>query len=88
MPVSLKSFCRKANFEGQGQEFGSFFFLNVYLFLRERDRARVGEGQTERETQLQAPGSRLRAVCTGPDVGPELTDREIMTCAEVGHLTD
>ena len=43
----------------------SFFliFFNVYLFLRERVRARVGEGQIERETQnqKQAPGSELSA---------------------------
>ena len=41
------------------------------------------EGDTESET-----GSRLRAVSTKPDVGLELTDREIMTWAEVGRLTD
>ena len=41
------------------------------------------EGDTESET-----GSRLWAVSTEPDVGLELTDREIMTGAEVGRLTD
>ena len=41
------------------------------------------EGDTESET-----GSRLRAVSTEPDAGLELTDREIMTWAEVGRLTD
>ena len=41
------------------------------------------EGDTESET-----GSRLWAVSTEPDVGLELTDREIMTWAEVGRLTD
>ena len=41
------------------------------------------EGDTESET-----GSRLLAVSTEPDVGLELTDREIMTGAKVGHLTD
>ena len=43
----------------------------------ERDRARTGEGQRERETQnpKQAPGcSRLRAVSTEPNVGLEPTD--------------
>ena len=36
-------------------------FFNVYLFWRESDRARAGEGQRERETQTpkQAPGSAL-----------------------------
>ena len=45
-----------------------------------------GEGQRERETQnpKQAPGW---AVSTEPDVGLELMDRDIMTWAEVGHLT-
>ena len=33
-------------------------------------------------------GSRLRAVSTEPDVGLEPIDREIMTWAEVGRLTD
>ena len=50
---------------------------NVYLFLTERerqtqtDRAWVGEGQRETETQnpKQAPGSRLRAVSTEPNNG-------------------
>ena len=37
-------------------------FFKVYLFLRERKKARAGEGQTERETQnlKQATGSVLR----------------------------
>ena len=41
--------------------FLSFFFLNVYLFLR--DRVRTGEGQREGETKdlKQAPGSELSA---------------------------
>ena len=41
------------------------------------------EGNTESEAD-----SRLRAVSTEPDAGLELTDREIMTQAEVGCLTD
>ena len=41
------------------------------------------EGDTESEA-----GSRLRAVSTEPDVGLELTNREIMTRAEVRHSTD
>ena len=41
------------------------------------------EGDTESEA-----GSRLRAVSTEPDAGLELTNREIMTRAEVGHLTN
>ena len=39
------------------------FFFNVYFHFWERDRAWVGEGQRERETQnlKQAPGSELSA---------------------------
>ena len=40
------------------------------------------EGDTESET-----GFRLWAVSTEPDAGLELTDRKIMTWAEVGRLT-
>ena len=43
------------------------------------------EGDTESESET---GSRLWAVSTEPDAGLELTDREIMTWAEVGRLTD
>ena len=41
----------------------------------------AGEGQREKETQnpKQAPGPRLQAVSTEPDVGLELTNHEIMT---------
>ena len=40
-----------------------FFYVFYYLFLTERDRARAGVGQRERETQnpKQAPGSELSA---------------------------
>ena len=41
------------------------------------------EGDTESEA-----GFRLRAVSTGPDAELELGNGEIMTWAEVGHLTD
>ena len=48
----------------------------------ERDRERQsmsGEGaEREGDTESEA-GSRLRAVSTEPDMGLELTDREIMT---------
>ena len=48
----------------------------------------MGRG-TEREgdTQLEA-GFRFQAVSTEPNVGFELTNREIMTWTEVGHSTD
>ena len=58
----------------------------MFIFETGRDRAWTGEGQRERDAQnlKQAPGS----VSTEPDAALELTDREIMTWAEVGHLTD
>ena len=65
-----------------------FFFLNVYLFLREResmsqDRAER-EGGTEYEwSRLQALSYQHRARC-----GAWTHNCEIMTWAEVGRLTD
>ena len=46
-----------------------------------------GGGEREGDTESEA-GSRLRAVSTEPEVGLELTDREIMTRAEARRLTD
>ena len=63
------------------------FLKNIYLFLKERDRVWVGQGQREMETESEA-GSRLWAVSTEPDPGLELTDCEIMTWAEVEHSTN
>ena len=46
-------------------------------------------GGSEREEDTESEtGSRLWAVSTEPDAGLELTNREIMTRAEVGRLTD
>ena len=59
----------------------------MFTYFWDRDRAWVGEGQREGDTECKA-GSSLWAVSTEPDVGLELTDREIVTWAEVGHLTD
>ena len=59
----------------------------MFIYFWERDRAWVGEGQREGETESEA-GSRLWAVSTEPDAGLKLTDREIMTWAEVGSSTD
>ena len=58
----------------------NFFFLNVYLFLRQREtehdwgRGREREGDTESEA-----GSRLWAISPEPYAGLELTDHEIVT---------
>ena len=48
----------------------------------------MGEGQREREDTESEAVSRLWAVSTEPEAGLELTDREIMTRAEVGRPTD
>ena len=46
-----------------------------------------GGAEREGDTESEA-GSGLRAVSTAPDAGLELMDRKIVTCAEVGRLTD
>ena len=44
-------------------------------------------GGAEREEESET-GSRFWAVSTEPDAGLKLRDREIMTWAEVGRLTE
>ena len=65
------------------------FFLNVYFILLLRHRQSMNGGGSEREgvTESEA-GSRLWAISPEPDAGLELTDREIVTWAKVGCLTD
>ena len=51
--------------------------LNVYLFLRQREReCKQGRGRKRGRQRIQ---SRLHAVSTEPDVGCELRSREFMT---------
>ena len=51
-----------------------FFYFNVYLLLKERERQSVSWGGTEREGDPESKaGSRLRAVSTEPDAGLKLT---------------
>ena len=61
----------------------------IQFWETERERQSVSGGEAEREggTESKA-GSGLRAISTEPDVGLEPTNREIMTWAEVGRLTD
>ena len=62
-----------------------FFFFTFILFLRETDRQSAsGVGE---DTESKA-GSRLPADGTEPDVGLQLSNCEIMTCAKGGRLTD
>ena len=64
-------------------------FFNVYLLLRDRERQSMSMGGAERGGDTESEvGSRLWAVSTEPDAGLELTNRKIMTWAEVGRLTD
>ena len=65
------------------------FIFIIFLFTFERESAWAGQGQRERETQnpKQSPGW-LQAVSTEPDAGLKLTNREIMTWAKVGRLTN
>ena len=60
-------------------------FLSLF-FLKEREKAEVGEGQRERGRE-RIP-SRLSTISVEPDTGPEPMNREITTCAEVGCLTE
>ena len=58
-------------------------------FWKERETHSVSRGGAERQGDTDSEvGSRLWAVSTEPDAGLELTNREIMTWAEVGRLTD
>ena len=59
----------------------------IYFWDRERHSMSREGAEREGDTESQA-GSRLWAVSTEPDAGLELTDREIMTWAEVGYSTD
>ena len=61
--------------------------MSTYFWDRERQSV-SGEGaEREGDTESEA-GSKLWAVSTEPDVGLEPTNCEIMTWAEIGHLTD
>ena len=59
----------------------------MFIIERQRQSMSMGGAEREEETQnpKQAPGSELSAE---PDTGLKLTDCEIMTGVEVGHLTD
>ena len=60
----------------------------MFIFERERERQRESRGGAEREEDTESKaGSRLWAVSTEPSMGLKLMNYEIMTWAEVGHLT-
>ena len=56
----------------------------MFIFETEKDSARAGEGQREREGDTESEaGFRLPAVSPEPDAGLKLTRSEIVTQAEV-----
>ena len=58
----------------------AYLLIYVDLFLRERQRQNTSGGGTEREGDTGSEaGSGLRAVSTEPDLGLELTNREMVT---------
>ena len=59
----------------------------MFIYFRDRETEHQRGRGTEPETESEA-SSRLWAVSTEPDAGLKLTDREIVTWAEVGHPTD
>ena len=64
------------------------FFFSTFIYFWDRERQSMNGGGSEREEDTESEaGSRLWAVSTEPDTGLELTDREIMTWAEVGCFT-
>ena len=61
----------------------------MFIYFWDKERQSMNRGGAEREGDTESEtGSRLWAVSTEPDAGLEPTDREIMTWAEVGRLTD
>ena len=61
----------------------------MFIYFWDRDRQSMNRGGSEREGGTESEtGSRLWAVSTEADAGLELTNREIMTWAEVGRFTD
>ena len=60
----------------------------MFIFERETERPSVSRGGTEREETENLKQAPSWAGSTEPDVGLELTNYEIMTWAEVWHLTD
>ena len=66
------------------------FFKCLFIFERERERMHVSRGGTEREREKEEDGiwRWLSANSRQPHVGLQLMNLEIMTWAEVRHLTD
>ena len=59
----------------------------MFIHFWESERVNGGGAEREGDTESEA-GSRLWAISPEPCAGLELTDREIVTWAEVGRSTD
>ena len=67
----------------------TFFFLTLISYCEKERESEHEWGGVEREGDTESEaGSRLGAVSTEPDAGLALTNRKIMTRAEVGRLTN
>ena len=65
-----------------------FFFMFILLiFERERERGREQTGEGQRGRNRDRIPSRLQAASREPDMGLELTNREITTGAETKSRT-
>ena len=64
-----------------------FFFL-MFIFERERETEHGQGGGRERGRHRTQSSSRLCADSTEPNTGLKFTNREMMTWAKVGRLTD
>ena len=67
--------------------FKKIFLMFIYFWEKERQNVSGGGAEWGGDRESEAC-SRLRAVSIEPDTGLELTNREIMTGAEVGRSTD
>ena len=66
-----------------------YMFFNFLKFIHFWEREpKQGRGREREGGKESEAGSKLWAVSTEPDVGLELESHEIVTWANVGHLTD
>ena len=59
-----------------------FIFL-MFIYLKERERASMWAQVGERERQMKRKNAKQVPLGTEPDVGLDLTNREIMTWAQI-----
>ena len=77
------------NWQDKENMLAHFIFFFIFLTFIYISRDSVSGGGAEREGDTESvEGSRLWTDSTEPDAGLKLTDREIMSWAEVRRLTD